>query len=122
MDRNGYRQWRKRLADFHAQEAGRILEKVGYSGETVERVEQFLRKFRLKRDPEVQLFEDAICLVFLENELTTFSQKHDQAKLVSILRKTWKKMSPAGHQAALQLVEALPAATGQLVRQAVSDD
>jgi len=41
--------------------------------------------------------------VFLENYFAGFAQKHDQDTLVRILRKTWKKMSAKGHEAALGL-------------------
>ncbi|MCR9229374.1 MAG: DUF4202 domain-containing protein [Flavobacteriaceae bacterium] len=30
-------------------------------------------------------------------------KKHDDDKIISILQKTWKKMSPKGHKAALNL-------------------
>ena len=119
MNRNGYRQWRKTLARFHAQEAAKILKAVGYDEETIQRLKRLLLKLRLKLDPEVQLFEDAICLVFLENELSDFAEKHDQEKLISILQKTWKKMSSSGHQAAQELTKRLPAKAGQLVKRAL---
>ena len=119
-DRAGYKRWRKKLAQFHSQEAGRILDEVGYPEASIERVGQLLQKIRLKLDPEVQLFEDAICLVFLENELADFSTKHDQSKLKEILRKTWRKMSPHGQAAAQKLVGNLPPALQKLVQQALS--
>jgi len=120
MNRNGYRQWRKTLARFHAKEAAKILKAVGYEEETIQRLKRLLLKIRLKLDPEVQLFEDAICLVFLENELSDFAEKHDQEKLISILQKTWKKMSSRGHQAAQELTKRLPAKAGQLVKKALA--
>ncbi len=106
-DREGYLEWRSNLARFHARVAGEILESVGYDAETIARVQALLRKERLKRDPEVQALEDVACLVFLENYFADFSKEHDPAKVVDILRKTWAKMSPAGHDAArgLQLDE-----------------
>ncbi len=119
MNRNGYRQWRKTLARFHAQEAAKILKAAGYEEETIQRLKQLLLKIRLKLDPEVQLFEDAICLVFLENEFSDFAEKHDQEKLISILQKTWKKMSSRGHQAAQELTKRLPSKARQLVKKAL---
>jgi hypothetical protein len=76
-DRKGYRSWRTSLAEFHARKAGEILRDVGYADAMVERVSELLKKHRLKLEPEVQLFEDAICLVFLEFDLLEFSSKHD---------------------------------------------
>lgn len=103
MDRHGYKQWRTALAKFHAQTAGTILREVGYDEETVGRVQSLLRKERLKLDPETQLLEDVACLVFLENYFAGFARQHDEDKLVGIVRKTWAKMSPQGHEAALKL-------------------
>jgi hypothetical protein len=47
--------------------------------------------------------EDVVCLVFLENYFAEFAREHDEPKLIEIVRKTWKKMSDRGHQAALTL-------------------
>jgi len=44
-----------------------------------------------------------ICLVFLRHYLPDFAKKHDEAKLIDIIQKTWGKMSPEGHEAALKL-------------------
>jgi len=103
----GYKRWRSTLARFHAETAGAMLVDVGYDAETIRRVQALIRKEQLKQDPEAQCLEDAACLVFLENDFADFAQKHDEAKVIDIVRKTWKKMSPAGHAAALGL--ALPA-------------
>ena len=70
---------------------------------TIARVQALLRKERIKSDPEMQLLEDVICLVFLENYFHEFAQTHDEAKLITILQRTWKKMSPRGQQIALEL-------------------
>ena len=103
MDREGYKEWRGDLAKFHGETAGEILKEVGYDQETIERVGALLRKEKLKLDPEVQALEDVICLVFLESYFAEFSRKHDREKLITIIRKTWRKMSPKGHEAALAL-------------------
>ncbi|HKC43901.1 MAG TPA: DUF4202 domain-containing protein [Burkholderiales bacterium] len=103
MDVEGYRRWRTDEARSHAETAGRILEEVGYDEATIRRVQALVRKERLKQDPEAQLLEDVSCIVFLENYFAGFAQKHDQDTLVRILRKTWKKMSAKGHEAALGL-------------------
>lgn len=103
MDRHGYKQWRTTLAKYHAETAGKVLREVGYGEETIGRVQSLLRKERLKLDPETQLLEDVACLVFLENYFAGFAQQHDEDKLIGIVRKTWAKMSPQGHEAALKL-------------------
>jgi hypothetical protein len=103
MDRMGYKQWRNALMRFHAETAGAILREVGYDEATIERVQTLLQKQRLKRDADVQVLEDVICLVFLEHYFADFAAQHEEEKLLGIVRKTWAKMSPAGHEAALAL-------------------
>ena len=101
MDRRGYLQWRTTLGQFHADTAGAILRDEGYEEETIRRVQSLLRKEGLKRDPEVQCLEDVICLVFLESYCADFAGQHDATKALSVLRKTWNKMSERGRQVAL---------------------
>ena len=96
----GYRKWRVDEAAAHAVVAREILEVAVYDEPTIQRVQALVRKEKLKQDAEVQLLEDAGCLVFLEHYFADFARKHDEAKLVEILRKTWRKMSPRGHEAA----------------------
>lgn len=103
MDKAGYHRWRATLAKFHAETAGKILKDVGYDDTTIARVQALVRKERLRLDPETQLLEDVACLVFLENYFADFAKRHDEGKLVDIVRKTWGKMSERGRQAALQL-------------------
>ena len=101
--RDGYRRWRSDLGLFHAETAGAVLREVGYDDGTVGRVQALLRKERLKADPEVQLLEDVVCLVFLSHYLAPFAARHEEEKVVGILRKTWRKMSERGRAAALEL-------------------
>lgn len=103
VGRLGYRQWRTELAWYHAQTAGSILQDVGYDDALVERVQSLVKKERFKADPEAQTVEDVACLVFLRYYLPAFAEKHSEEKLVEILARTWKKMSEAGHAAALAL-------------------
>ena len=104
----GYRKWRIDEAASHALTAGEILEELDFEAQTIQRVQALLRKEKLKQDAEVQLLEDVGCLVFLEHYFADFARKHDEAKLVEILRKTWGKMSPRGHEAALGLELSAP--------------
>ena len=103
MDRVGYLTWRRDLKEFHAKRAAEILQACGYDEATIRRVGNLVRKVNLKRDPDAQALEDVACLVFLQTQYSDFSQKHDSAKIISILQKTWKKMSPHGRAAALEL-------------------
>jgi len=103
MTRAGYHEWRNDLAKFHAREAANCLQQAGYDDETIRRVQSLLRKEHLKSDAETQTLEDVICLVFLEHYFADFAKKHDEEKIVKILQRTWRKMSPRGHAAALRL-------------------
>lgn len=103
MDKPGYKKWRTQLGVYHGQVAGEIMAEQGYDEETIERVQSMLSKRNLKRDPDVQTLEDVICLVFLQYYLEDFAHKHPEPKLIDIIQKTWRKMSPEGHAAALEL-------------------
>ncbi len=99
----GYNKWRNTLKKRHAELAGQLLQEVGYDQATIDRVQFLVQKRQLKLDPEVQLLEDVICLVFLENYFADFSRQHSEEKLMDIVQKTWRKMSPEGQQVALTL-------------------
>lgn len=114
----GYLRWRKEESLAHAKLAGELLGTAGYGAEAVKRVQSLIKKERIKHDPEAQLLEDTACLVFLESEFAAFAPKHDEAKLVDILRKTWLKMSPQGQQAALGIK--LAPQLGALVEKALA--
>lgn len=103
MDRAGYKQWRTTLGKIHADTTAALMAAAGYAQADQDRVRFLLQKKSLKTDPEVQTLEDVICLVFIEHYLSEFAAKHEEAKLLDIIRKTWLKMSDAGHAAALQL-------------------
>jgi len=104
--RAGYLKWRTDLYKRHGDIASSIMKDVGYDDETIDRVRTLLRKRGLKTDPDVQLLEDVICLVFLEYYFHDFAQRHDEDKLISIVHKTWGKMSEHAHEAALALSHA----------------
>jgi hypothetical protein len=103
MDRPGYHAWRNELKKYHAEQAESILMEVGYDDTTIERVKFLLQKKQLHRDAETQTLEDIICLVFLQYYFEAFSKKYEEEKLIDIIRKTWRKMSDKGHDAALKI-------------------
>jgi uncharacterized protein DUF4202 len=103
ITRAGYHQWRTFLYSFHADTAAEILQKIGYDDATISRIRSLLKKEKLKADPEMQMLEDVACLVFLESYFADFAARHDEEKVIGILRRTWKKMSPHAHAAALEL-------------------
>ena len=106
--RSGYRSWRREVAALHARTARSVLEEVGWDEETIGRVVTLVLKRGLGRDPEVQLFEDAICAVFVENELVELATRQGEDKMLDILGRTWAKISEAGRRAALEAAGGLP--------------
>ena len=101
--RAGYLKWRSDLKAYHAKRAGELMREAGYNDEDIERVGALIRKERLKRDPEAQMLEDVVCLVFLEHYASDFIAGHDDEKVMGILAKTARKMSPDGLAAAQKL-------------------
>jgi hypothetical protein len=122
MDKEGYLQWRTGLYKFHAETAGRIMHEAGYDDEMIERVKKIVGKKGLKVNPETQLMEDVVDLVFIEHYLTGFVAQHpeyDEAKWIPIIRKTWQKMSAQAHEFALSGKIRLPEALVPLILKAV---
>lgn len=99
--RIGYLKWREDMKDFHAQKAGEILREAGYDETAVARVQHLIRKRNFPRDEEGRILEDALCLVFLETQFAETTAKTGDEKMIDILRKTWRKMTPAAQQIAL---------------------
>ena len=103
-DRGGYLRWRTALRRRHADDVARIMGDAGYDDADVERVQAIVSKKGLGRDDEVQVHEDALCLVFLDTQFDALAaQLDDDDKMTDILRKTAAKMSPAGLAAASEL-------------------
>ena len=121
MTKAGYYQWRMRLRDFHAEIAAIMLRQAGYEDDTIARVCSLVKKESLQLDAEAQALEDVIVVVFLESYLEDFVRSHssyDEAKRLDILRKTLKKMSARGREAALTMIE-LPPSLMPTIRKAI---
>ena len=89
MNRKGYNDWRTTLAKFHGDTTAEIMKQVGYDDAMCERVKSLLLKDRIKLgDPDGQILEDVICLVFLEFYFVPFAPHYNEPKLISIVQKT----------------------------------
>ncbi len=99
--RRGYLRWRRDLQLRHARHARAILEDAGYDEATIARVERLIRKETAKKDPEGQAFEDGLTLVFLETQLHDLALRTDPDTMAEVIRKTWRKISPAARELAL---------------------
>ena len=69
----------------------------------IQRAQDLVRKKNLRRDPDAQALEDALCLVFLETQFGEFRTRQTDDRTASILRKTWDKMSDQARALALDL-------------------
>jgi hypothetical protein len=101
--RAGYLKWRTDLSMYHAQRTGEILREAGYDEAMIERVATLLQKRGIKTDADVQALEDTACLVFLEHYFADFARTQDEAKMIEIVAKTWRKMSTRGRELALTI-------------------
>lgn len=117
----GYFKWRQSLYGTQAARAKELLLSTGVSAAEAGDVAIWVSKSGLKTNLGTQALEDAACLVFLENEIEAFAAQHADyppEKFVDILKKTWRKMSPAAQQAGLGLD--LPPIIAALVRAAAT--
>ena len=118
MDRVGYLKWRETLKKMHADLTADILKQVGFDDQFTNRVKAIILKKLIKKNEESQTIEDTICLVFLDYYFEEFAAKHNDEKVIDILKKTWIKMSDKGHEAALKLTFSEKSLI--LVKQAIS--
>lgn len=109
MGRPGYLTWRAKLKAQAATQVTELLASPTISPalpqEVIERTAALIRKENLSSDEETQILEDVACLVFLDDQFDDFEKRPeiDEEKIVGILKKTWVKMSPKGHELALQM-------------------
>ncbi|MDQ3364156.1 MAG: DUF4202 domain-containing protein [Myxococcota bacterium] len=114
--RAGYLRWRAALQHTHAEHAAATLRVHGWDATTIAAVRCIVEK---QRGPDTQHMEDALCLAFLEHEAAAFAAKHPDDKVVRILRRTWRKLSPAAQHIALALPR--PERLASLITRAVAE-
>lgn len=117
-DRAGYQAWRTRLYDVHATHLAGLMRDAGYDDAEVEAVRGIVHKHGIKTDPDVQTYEDAVALAFLEIAFASFAVRTPRDTVVRALRRTWRKMSEPGREAALALP--LPPDLASLVEEALA--
>ena len=111
--REGYLRWRRALQDYHADQTAAILSECGYDAALIGRVSDLLHKRGLARgEPEAQVLEDALCLVFVETQYREIAERLSEEKLLDVTVKTLRKMSERAKALALELpLDARDAAT-----------
>jgi hypothetical protein len=118
--RAGYLTWRKFLYGKQAARARDLLLHAGVATHEAEDAATWVSKTGLQTNPNTQLLEDAACLVFLENEISDFAAQHSgysREKFVTIVGKTWRKMSQAAREAAAGIK--LPPAIAEIAKEAL---
>ncbi|MBU2582039.1 MAG: DUF4202 domain-containing protein [Alphaproteobacteria bacterium] len=118
--RAGYNDWRKACREHHGEVVSRIMAEHAYAEDEIAHVVKLLKKEQLKKDRESQALENVVDVVFVEHYFDDFLAKYStytEDKMIDIVGKTLRKMSPKGHQAALALD--LPESTRRLVMAAV---
>jgi hypothetical protein len=101
--RVGYLQWRTKLSRVHADTAAELLADAGYDAPLIEAVRRINLKQNLRSSADSQTMEDALCLSFLAHEFADFQGKYPPEKVIAVVQKTWRKMSPRAHELALAL-------------------
>jgi hypothetical protein len=114
--RPGYLRWRRDQKARHAADIVQILEPCAYAPAEIERVQQLLRRESVDG---TQAVEDAACLVFIETQLASVAARLDHELMLDVIRKTARKMSPAG----LSLVGSIPLSVSEqeLLGEALSE-
>lgn len=123
MNKKGYHQWRTNLYQFHADTLAALMQTAGYSETDIDRAKQAVGKKSLKNNPDTQLLEDVSALVFIEHYMQAFVDKHpeyDEEKWISIILRTWNKVSKTGQQFALSGALKLPEPLIPIITKAIS--
>ena len=101
--RAGYLRWRRDQKARHAIDLRGLLDSAGVDPAVATRATTIVQKIGLGRDPEVQLFEDAVALTFLETQFAATADRLADDRMVAVVAKTLDKMSPTGRAAALTI-------------------
>lgn len=122
MDRQGYHKWRSDLYIFHADKVASIMTQAGFNEQDIERAKNAVAKVGIKSNPDTQLLEDVVGLVFVEHYMLNFATKHPEyteQKWIDIIRKTWAKMSQDAHAFVLAGKITLPESLTPVILKAV---
>lgn len=103
MTKIGYHSWRTHLKKRQAKLVGEIMD-LYFPSDDTKRCMALIEKEGLRQgEDEVQVLEDVACLVFVDDQFDQFKEKHDEQKIINILKKTWGKMSKEGQDMALEI-------------------
>jgi hypothetical protein len=98
--RAGYLRWRRDQKKRHGTELADLLS-ADVPEPVRDRAVEIVQKIGLGHDDEVQTFEDAVSLTFIQTQfLSTADKLADDDKMVEVVAKTLRKMSARGITAA----------------------
>jgi hypothetical protein len=123
MDRKGYHLWRTNLYSFHAETLSRLMTEAGYNQADIERAAAAVGKKNINKNVDTQLLEDVAALVFIEHYMLNFAGQHpeyDEEKWITIIQRTWRKMTDHAHKFALSGKLALPEPLVPLIQKALA--
>lgn len=98
------------------------MQQAGFDEADVARAKKAVAKVAIKSNPDTQLLEDVVGLVFIEHYMLAFAAKHPdytEQKWIDIIRKTWMKMSDDAHAFVLAGKVALPESLTPIILKAV---
>lgn len=101
MDRPGYLAWRAEQGRRHAARVAGIMADAGYDAAAQDAARRMLTKQGIKRDAQVQALEDVACFTFIRWYLGDFAATQPDERMVRIVEKTARKMSPQARARAL---------------------
>lgn len=101
--RAGYLRWRRAAGRRHREEVAELLAPLGYDAVEIARVQEIMAKQDRASDPQVQVHEDALCLVFLQTQFSELADRLGDDRTVDVVARTLAKMSPRGRREALEL-------------------
>ncbi len=123
MNKKGYYQWRTQLYQFHADTLGKLMLEAGYDTSDIERAKLAVGKKNLKNNLDTQLLENISAMVFIEHYMLEFVENHpeyDEDKWITIILRTWNKMSEKGQEFALSGALKLPESLIPLIKKSIS--
>ena len=117
--RIGYLRWRRAQRERHGRDLVTILSVAGVQTSVSVRASEIVTKKGLDSDHEVQTFEDAVSLSFLETELRPVVDRlDDDSKVADIVAKTLAKMSAGGREQARTLAAGLDERSQSIIGEA----
>ena len=106
LGRAGYNGWRRAQYEHQSSLASKTLKNIGATDELTASVKELVAKKDRTTNPLSQALEDVACLVFVKYYAESFFEKHSKEKSISIVQKTWKKMSNKAQKHLLHVLEA----------------